>query len=117
MEQDLNCQKHRCNHYLGVKNDRVIYCKVYPEGIPDKIAYGKRLRNCYIFSETIEIPDVVEDNDDEKKRQAFNLWSEEFEKQFEKDNNDWIKDLNKRFCGACQSRPCMCSDRERSSTL
>ena len=41
------CHKRKCVHYLGVKQDdgtemtEINYCKAYPDGIPDEIAYGE----------------------------------------------------------------------------
>lgn len=46
MIQIPNCYKRRCIHYIGIlqpNNDESIelpYCKAFPEGIPDSIAYG-----------------------------------------------------------------------------
>ena len=45
MLKEPNCSKMRCKHFMGVKNDgdertERLYCKVYPDGIPEEKAYG-----------------------------------------------------------------------------
>jgi len=51
MLAEPNCFKKRCEHYLGViqpdgtELTEVCNCKVYPDGIPDDIAYGD-IKNC-----------------------------------------------------------------------
>ena len=48
MIQEPKCFRIRCIHYLGIlqpNNDESIelpYCKIYPEGISDDIAYGNK---------------------------------------------------------------------------
>lgn len=43
------CFERKCKHYLGIiqpdgtEKSEVTYCKAFPEGIPDEIAYGKNL--------------------------------------------------------------------------
>lgn len=42
------CYTRQCKHFLGVKNDgdettERNFCKAFPDGIPDEIAYGKNL--------------------------------------------------------------------------
>ena len=41
-----NCSKRDCAHFRGVKNDgnettERVYCKAFPDRIPDEIAYGE----------------------------------------------------------------------------
>ncbi len=43
-----NCSKRKCKHYLGVKSDgdemtERVYCKAFPDRIPNEIAYGDNL--------------------------------------------------------------------------
>jgi hypothetical protein len=41
-----NCYLRSCVHFTGVKmhnKDHVDYCKAFPDGIPDDIAYGDNL--------------------------------------------------------------------------
>jgi hypothetical protein len=45
MIQEPNCWKRHCRNFLGVKNDgdetsERVYCRIYPDRIPDGIAYG-----------------------------------------------------------------------------
>jgi len=46
MIMEPECHKRKCGHFIGVKNDgseltEHVYCKAFPNQIPDKIAYGK----------------------------------------------------------------------------
>jgi len=50
MLAEPNCSKRRCKHYSGIINDgdettERPACKIYPDGIPDDIAYGD-IKNC-----------------------------------------------------------------------
>lgn len=45
MIQEPECSKRNCIHFLGVINDgdettERPYCRAYPNGIPNEIAYG-----------------------------------------------------------------------------
>jgi len=40
-----NCHKRECKHFIGIKDgetpdDGLLFCKAFPDGIPDVIAYG-----------------------------------------------------------------------------
>jgi len=46
MLAEPTCYARQCKHFLGVKNDgdettERNYCKAFPDGIPDEIAYGR----------------------------------------------------------------------------
>lgn len=48
MLSEPTCYTRQCKHFLGVKNDgdettERNFCKAFPDGIPDEIAYGKNL--------------------------------------------------------------------------
>ena len=50
MIAEPNCHKRKCKHFIGVKNDRLelnerVYCKTFPDKIPDKISYGNNKHN------------------------------------------------------------------------
>lgn len=37
------CSKRSCKHFMGVKGeepDQKVFCKAFPDGIPNEIAYG-----------------------------------------------------------------------------
>lgn len=56
------CYHRKCIHFLGVKNDgdemtERVYCKVYPDRIPDGIAYGKDSCSDYKKKKTIKTYD------------------------------------------------------------
>ena len=47
-----NCSKRRCKHFIGVHNptsddelyiekEEYVYCRAFPDGIPNNIAYGR----------------------------------------------------------------------------
>jgi hypothetical protein len=47
MIQEPNCYTRECKHYIGVGGKaeigEYVFCKAFPDGIPDKIAYGDNL--------------------------------------------------------------------------
>ncbi len=45
MLAEPKCYTRRCKHFIGVKNDgdeatERVYCRAFPDKIPDEIAYG-----------------------------------------------------------------------------
>ena len=52
------CCKRKCIHFLGIKRlgveeeTEVVYCKAFPEGIPDNVAYGNN-EHLKVISEQI----------------------------------------------------------------
>ncbi len=46
MLEEPECHKRKCIHFHGVKQpdgtemSEVVYCKAFPDGIPEDIAYG-----------------------------------------------------------------------------
>jgi hypothetical protein len=56
-----NCYNRKCKHYRGVKNDgdeltERVFCKAYPDKIPDDIAYGK---NKHLRIRSDQLNDIV----------------------------------------------------------
>jgi len=47
MIQEPNCYTRECKHFMGIAGDKEpdqhFICKAFPDGIPDKIAYGDNL--------------------------------------------------------------------------
>lgn len=49
MLDEPKCNQRRCKHFLGAKylgageETEVVYCKAFPDGIPDEISYGTNL--------------------------------------------------------------------------
>jgi len=47
MLMEPKCYERECKHFLGVRQtddteeSEFVYCKAFPDGIPDEIAYGK----------------------------------------------------------------------------
>jgi hypothetical protein len=132
MIPETNCAKWKCLHYEGIKmvevEDELMEnpcCKVYPEGIPGVILYGRKPRNCFTPTDIIEIPiESIEERERKIKEKLFGHWKEQFEKKINQlrkeylpQDNNWVSDVDAHFCQACQQSPCMCSDPERTSTL
>lgn len=45
--QEPRCFARNCKHFDGIRerkeNDHIVVCPAYPDGIPDRIAYGTEL--------------------------------------------------------------------------
>jgi|TARA_B100000315_G_C14020799_1_gene338715 hypothetical protein len=47
MLSEPTCWTRKCKHFMGVgggkEPDQYVFCKAFPDGIPNKIAYGDNL--------------------------------------------------------------------------
>jgi hypothetical protein len=56
-----NCYKRECKHYGGVKDDGPLerdernFCRAFPDGIPEDIAYGDDLHLVLLGTETTNV--------------------------------------------------------------
>lgn len=84
-------------------NDSENVIAIFEEGEEDNIHYSYSIES---ISEIIDSADTFEDDDDYDDRYEYNDYVEPYD-----DFGD------SEYCGACQESPCMCSDRERTSTV